>query len=310
MSKLINLLSTGIATSLLLIALLSIPLTSHAKDNKLNIGSAASPEQIAGWDIDVRPDGQGLPPGSGSVSDGETLYEAQCAVCHGVFGEGEGSWPVLAGGAGTLKEARPEKTVGSYWPHLSTLWDYINRAMPFFTPQTLSADEVYALTAYILYLNELVDDDFELSQENFTTIKLPNNGSFIEDPRPDVHNKRCMKKCVDPDSIELNWDSPTPSEPVAVKAVATAIVTPTAKYPEGETTYKAACAMCHDSGLAGAPAMNDAAAWQARIKQGLATLNDHAINGYQGNAGFMPAKGGNTALSDEAVKAAVEFMIK
>ena len=310
MSKLTKLFTTGLAASALTLSLLSFSFTAFAKDKKLNIGSPATQEQIAGWDIDVRPDGKGLPPGEGSVLQGETLYEAQCASCHGVFGEGAGNWPVLAGGEGTLKEARPEKTVGSYWPYLSTLWDYIHRAMPFLTPQTLSDDEVYALTAYILYLNEMVEDDFVLSQENFTTIKLPNEGSFKQDPRPDVHNKRCMNKCVDPDSIKVNWDSPTPSEAATANPVEPAAVTPVATVAEGQATYKTACAVCHDNGVAGAPAVNDAAAWKNRIKQGLSTLNDHAINGYQGDAGFMPAKGGNTSISDEAVKAAVEYMVK
>ncbi len=296
--------TTAFAISLLIVVSLSLSLSASAKDKKFNIGSTATDEQIAGWDIDVRPDGLGLPPGKGSVLDGEVLYEEQCAVCHGVFGEGEGNWPVLAGGEGTLREARPEKTVGSYWPHLSTLWDYIHRAMPFLTPQTLEDNEVYALTAYILYLNEMVEDDFVLSQENFTSIKLPNEASFGEDPRPDVHNKRCMKKCVDPSTLKVDWDSPPPTpalveEPAKLEVVVT----------EGESTYRAACAVCHDSGIAGAPAVNDPAVWQQRIKQGVTTLEQHAINGYQGDTGFMPAKGGNTALSDDAVKAAVAYML-
>ena len=100
---------------------------------------------IAGWDIDVRPDGVGLPEGSGSVEDGEMLYEMQCAECHGSFGEGVGRYPVLAGGEGTLREERPERTVGSYWPYTSPLFDYIYRAMPFTQPESLSADETYAI---------------------------------------------------------------------------------------------------------------------------------------------------------------------
>ena len=293
----------NLAKGVFIVAIVGFAFSAVAKDKKFDIGSTATAEQIAGWDIDVRPDGKGLPPGQGSVLDGEVLYEEQCASCHGVFGEGEGNWPVLAGGEGTLREPRPEKTVGSYWPHLSTLWDYIHRAMPFLTPQTLEDDEVYALTAYILYLNEMVEDDFVLSQENFTSIKLPNEGSFTEDPRPDVHNKRCMKKCVDPSSIKISWDEPMKTE------VATETVAPVIVVSEGESTYKSACAVCHDSGIAGAPAINDSADWQVRIKQGSATLNDHAINGYQGDSGMMPAKGGNSALSDDAVKAAVEYMI-
>ena len=155
-------------------------------------GEIASAEQIAGWDIDIRPDGQGLPAGSGSVEDGEYLYEEQCAECHGSFGEGVGRFPVLAGGEGSLSDDRPTKTVGSYWPYTSTLFDYIYRAMPFTQPESLSADETYALTAYVLYLNDLVDDDLVLDQNNLASIRLPNEASFVPDPRPDVFNTRCM----------------------------------------------------------------------------------------------------------------------
>ncbi len=135
---------------------------------RYSIGKTAEPEVIAGWDIDVRPDGQGLPDGSGSVEDGEELFEEKCSMCHGSFGEGEGQWPKLAGGEGSLTEARPTKTVGSFWPYASTLWDYINRAMPFPAPQSLKADEVYAITAYVLNMNEIVDDEFVLTKDNFS----------------------------------------------------------------------------------------------------------------------------------------------
>ena len=121
----------------------------------------ATPEQIAGWDIDVRgEDGAGLPPGKGTVERGAEVYAEQCAACHGTFGEGEGRFPKLVGGVGTLRDDRPELTVGSYWPFAPTLWDYINRAMPMPAPHTLSADDVYALTAYILNLNDLVPGEF------------------------------------------------------------------------------------------------------------------------------------------------------
>ena len=117
------------------------------------------PAEIAGWDIDVRgDDGAGLPPGKGTVHRGAEVYAEQCAICHGTFGEGEGRFPKLVGGIGTLKHDRPELTVGSYWPFAPTLWDYINRAMPMQAPHTLSADDVYALTAYILHLNDIVSE--------------------------------------------------------------------------------------------------------------------------------------------------------
>lgn len=148
------------------------------------LGRVATPAEIAAWDIDIRPDGAGLPPGRGTVAYGEELFSEQCAVCHGDFGEGVGRWPVLAGGQDTLAEERPEKTVGSYWPYLSTVFDYVRRAMPYGDARSLSDDDVYALTAYILYLNDIVDDEeFELSNENFLDMRLPNEDNFIADDR-------------------------------------------------------------------------------------------------------------------------------
>lgn len=163
------------------------------------LGRLATEDEVHAWDIDIRPDGQGLPPGQGSVEEGEILYENNCAVCHGAFGEGEGRWPVLAGGAGTLAGEDPVKTVGSYWPYLSTVYDYVHRAMPFGNAQSLSDDGVYAITAYILYLNDLVDDEFVLSKENFTEFKMPNEENFFMDDRDEspIMAKRevCMSDC-------------------------------------------------------------------------------------------------------------------
>ncbi len=166
---------------------------------KLNLGREATKAEIKAWDIDVRPDGQGLPEGKGTVEKGEQVFAEQCAACHGDFGEGVDRWPVLAGGLGTIKSEDPVKTVGSYWPYASTVFDYIYRAMPFGNAQSLSPDEVYAVTAYILYLNEIVAEDFELSKSNFTSIKMPNEKNFFADPRPDTPSrskkKPCMKNC-------------------------------------------------------------------------------------------------------------------
>lgn len=165
------------------------------------IGRVATPEEIAGWNIDVRPDGEGLPTGKGTVKQGEEIYVNQCAACHGEFGESAGRWPILAGGAGTLKSHDPVKSVGSYWPYASTLFDYIRRAMPYGNAQSLSNDEVYALTAYVLSLNDVIrDDNFELSDKNFATIRLPNQ-AFHDDDR-ETSEKRfwmkspCMKDCT------------------------------------------------------------------------------------------------------------------
>lgn len=164
------------------------------------LGRLATPEEIAAWDIDVRPDGQGLPEGRGSVMTGEEIYQERCASCHGEFGEGSGRWPVLAGGEDTLDTEDPVKTIGSYWPYLSTVFDYVNRAMPFGDAQSLTPDETYAVVAYILYLNDIVEDEeFELSKENFTTVRLPNEVNFIEDARPDTAKveqaEPCMSDC-------------------------------------------------------------------------------------------------------------------
>ena len=166
-----------------------------------HLGRKALPDEVEAWNIDIRPDGSGLPVGRGTVAQGEVIYTETCAVCHGVFGEGEGRWPVLAGGQGTLEDDRPEKTIGSYWPYLSTVYDYIHRAMPFGNAHSLSDDDVYALTAYLLYLNDIVDDeDFELSKANFADVRLPNEDNFVEDDRaqePHYANKAepCMKDC-------------------------------------------------------------------------------------------------------------------
>ncbi len=171
-----------------------------AGNSKLGLGRTATDAEVRAWDIDVRPDGQGLPKGKGTVSQGETIYAEQCAACHGDFGEGVDRWPVLAGGKDTLASDDPVKTVGSYWPYLSTVFDYVRRAMPFGNAQSLSPDEVYAVTAYILYLNDIVTDDaFELSDKNFASMKLPNQANFIKDARPDTptvaKREPCMSDC-------------------------------------------------------------------------------------------------------------------
>jgi len=173
---------------------------AHAADRKLNIGRTAAPQEIAGWDIDVRPDGQGLPPGKGSVKDGEAVYMGKCAACHGEFGESAGRWPMIAGGAGSLRSDDPVKTVGSYYAHLSTVFDYVRHAMPFGDAQSLSNDELYAVVAYMLFLNDIVDEKFVLSKETWGSVKMPNAGGFYDDDRETTEKafwnpKPCMTNC-------------------------------------------------------------------------------------------------------------------
>jgi len=167
---------------------------------KTGLGRVALPEEVAAWDIDIRPDGAGLPAGKGSVKEGEGLYLEQCAACHGEFGEGVGRWPVLAGGHGSLTHEGPEKTIGSFWPYASTVFDYVRRAMPFGNAQSLTADQTYAITAYLLHLNDVVDDKFVLSRENFGKVKLPNAGTFYDDDRETAEKQfwkktPCMTNC-------------------------------------------------------------------------------------------------------------------
>lgn len=176
----------------------TVAATDDAKS--LRLGRAALPEEIAAWDIGVRPDGRGLPPGKGSVKAGEEIFLQQCAACHGEFGEGAGRWPPIAGGRGSLKDHNPEKTIGSFWPYLSTVFDYVRRTMPFGNAQSLSADDVYALTAFLLFMNDVVKDDFVLSRENFTAVRLPNAGGFYDDDRESTERRfwnrePCMANC-------------------------------------------------------------------------------------------------------------------
>ena len=234
---------------------------SFAYSQSLGLGRPATDNEVESWDIDIRPDGKGLPVGSGSVIIGEELYTDNCASCHGDFGEGIDRWPELAGGFDTLNSEDPVKTVGSYWPYLSTVWDYVHRAMPFGNAQSLSNDEVYSITAYIMYLNDLVDEDFELSNLNFEEVRLPNEQNFYQDNREDLENviysKRCMKDCkkeaiitkravvldVTPEEEDVS-DNSNSNEDDFVKTVSL-----DAKLiKDGEKVFKK-CKACHRIGL-------------------------------------------------------------
>ena len=156
-----------------------------AQSPKYGVGRTPTPEQIRDLGAAIAPDGTGLPEGSGSVAAGREIFAAKCSRCHGEKAAG-GVGPVLVGGQGTLATARPLKTVGSFWPYATTVWDYINRAMPFDQPGLLKPPEVYALVAYILNLNGIVGEDQVLDAKTLPKVKMPNRDGFVADPRPDV----------------------------------------------------------------------------------------------------------------------------
>ncbi len=152
-------------------------------------GRPATEEEIAGWDIDVRWDGKGLPAGSGTVQQGEEIFARLGATCHGERGEGTDKAPPLVGGIGSLATDAPLKTVGSFWPYAPVLYDYIHRAMPADNPQSLAPDEVYALCAYLLYLNGIVPEDAVMDAQTLPQVVMPNHAGYTSpDPRPDVFN--------------------------------------------------------------------------------------------------------------------------
>jgi mono/diheme cytochrome c family protein len=148
-----------------------------------HFGQPVTPADIASWDISIGPDGAGLPPGSGTAVEGETVFAAKCQACHGAKGVG-GPNDTLAGGSGTLAGDKPLKTVGSYWPYATTLFDYVRRAMPWDHPRSLTNDEVYEASAYILNLNGIIGSDDVLDAQSLPKVKMPNRDGFVPFPRP------------------------------------------------------------------------------------------------------------------------------
>jgi S-disulfanyl-L-cysteine oxidoreductase SoxD len=206
---------------LLAVALAAGSASAAPAERFTGIGRAATAQEVAAWDIDVRPDFKGLPTGRGTVAQGQKLWEAQCAGCHGIFGESNEVFSPIVGGttkqdivtgrvANLRDAAYPQRTTMMKVSQLSTLWDYIRRAMPWTAPKTLSNDEVYALTAYILHLAEVLPADSELSDRNMreTQARLPNrNGKTLDHAkwpgpergakrRPDVQGSACMRDCT------------------------------------------------------------------------------------------------------------------
>ena len=146
------------------------------------LGVPATPEQVAGWDISIGPDGAGLPPGSGTAAPGKVVYDAKCVACHGVDGAGRPN-DVLVGGQGTLRDAAPIRTIGSYWPYATTVFDYVRRAMPQTAPGSLTDHEVYALTAYLLAANQVIPMDATLDAESLRNVQMPYRDRFVPDNR-------------------------------------------------------------------------------------------------------------------------------
>jgi len=298
-------------------------------------GRTPTANEIKAWDVDIRPDGKGLPEGKGTAGEGEELYTKNCAMCHGDFGMGGKGYPTLSGGQGTLKnqlvhpengDEPPVRTIGSYWPYATTLFWYIKTAMPFPHPMSLTNDQVYSLTAYLLSVNEIqlngedIDDDTVFDRKALLQIHMPNEKGFY----PNVENgtaevakflqnpanygsvtKRCMKGCKDGKIVHIKYELKDFKPPMSTvrdlpkeKGVKT--------ISKAQKLYEVKCKACHGNPAIGAPVLGDKEAWADRIKKGKDTLYKNAINGF--NA--MPPKGGNMDLPDATVKDIVDYMVE
>ena len=171
----------GLIVAALIAACASTPnmTTSAIPARGPNLGAAPSPAMLAAMDISIPPSGAGLPTGSGSVAQGQKVYEGKCQACHGSKGEGKPADP-LVGGIGSLASGKPMRTVGSYWPYATTLFDYTRRAMPATSPQSLTNEEVYAVTAYVLHLNGIVPETAVMNAQTLPQVKMPNRDGFID----------------------------------------------------------------------------------------------------------------------------------
>jgi cytochrome c len=158
---------------------------AFAQSPTYGLGRAARPEEVKAMDIDVTPDGAGLPVGSGTAAAGKQIYATRCVTCHGATGK-EGPQDILVGGQGTLNTDKPLKTVGSYWPYPTTIFDYVRRSMPFDHPGTLPVNDIYSVTAHVLFLNAIVGEHDVIDQTTLPKVMMPNRSGFVSDPRPDV----------------------------------------------------------------------------------------------------------------------------
>ena len=314
----------------------------QAHTTPFNKGKTATLNEQAAWDIDVMPDGTGLPEGSGSVELGDEVYEEKCVNCHGDFGAGAGLYPRLTAGNAqkmqkTLMHQRvdpdsdgPVRVFGSNWPYASTLWWYVKTGMPHQAPMSLTTEEVYAVVAYILNINEmsidgeLVDDDYVLDREKFLKIVMPNvdgfepkiNGpkgqdnarAYYNNPLNYGNGTRCMKDCFDgePEVARIKFALTDFSPPLSSEKTLPKVEEEAGEVHAGKAGYEANCAVCHATDSMGAPAVGDKAAWSAVMKKGLDKVNHNAIHGING----MPPKGGNMDLTDAQVKEIVDYMLE
>jgi len=304
----------------------------------INHGRVPTANEIKAWDTDIMPDGTGLPEGEGSVEEGDELYEAQCAMCHGDFGAG-GSYPQLTGGEHkSLTYQRtapdlpsPKKTIGTYWPQASTLIWYIRDAMPYAHPKSLSDNEIYALTAYLLAGNNVkvagkeMDEEFVLSKKNFKDIEMLNKDGFYPkiDGKDGVENMRkffknptnfgsvsakdrCMKDCKDDGAklVRIAREMTGVEPPYSTVRDWPKKKAGGAEHP-GKADYDKSCSLCHASDNMGAPDVGNKDAWTKVMEKGMDTVLKNAIGG----TGGMPPRGGNPDLTDDQIKVIIEYML-
>lgn len=304
---------------------------------KLNHGRTPTANELKAWDTDIMPDGTGLPDGEGSVELGDEVYEDQCAVCHGDFGAGGVGYPTLTGGdIASLTNQRtspgmdaPKRTIGTYWPKASTLIWYIRDAMPYAHPKSLTNDEIYGLTAYLLAANEIkvdgkvMEDEDVLNKDNFLKIDMPNKDGFYPNvDGPDgVENMRkffaepknfgavgvrCMKDCKDDDAkvMRIGIEMKDVQPPYSIKRDLPQKKKGEAEHP-GKEAYNKSCAVCHKTDKMGAPDVGNVKAWKKVMEKGMDKVFENSLKG----TGGMPPKGGNMDLTDAQMKEIIDYML-
>ncbi len=305
--------------------------------DKFSYGRTPTANEIKAWNVDITPDGEGLPKGEGNIDDGEVLFDKKCAMCHGEFGTGGKGYPALSGGQGTLKnqlmhegDEPPTRTIGSYWPYASTLWWYIQTAMPYPAPKSLTDGETYAITAYLLNVNEITfknGEDIEvLNDENFKDVVMPNvNGFYPEvngDPAQAKKNmkdllahpekygtgERCMSNCKEGEGtilVKIKRELTGFEPPISTVRDLPAEQGGSSNNSFEAKTYENICSACHANDAIGAPVVGDKKAWKEVLAKGIKNVYHNGINGI--NA--MPPKGGDMDLSDVQFKKVVDYMI-